>query len=101
MANVSTLVMGDCPPKAYAVGEDSNGAGRVSTRGRGYSVLLRRVLHRRMFHIRLWGGGVCTLSIGFWVGDGRSGTRARGRDRSLVQPRASVDTWQTSERALA
>ncbi len=29
-------------------------------------------------HIRLWGGGVCTLSIGFWVGDGRSGTRARG-----------------------
>ena len=29
-------------------------------------------------HIRLWGGGVCTLSIGFWVGDGRSGTRAQG-----------------------
>ena len=85
-------------PIDYAVGEDINGVGRVSTRG-GYSVRLG-------VDLRLWGRGFdCGVSFSgflFWkVGDGRRpvgqglcsyGSGFPGRPRPGAGPGLSIET---------
>ncbi len=48
--------------------------------------------------VRLWGLGLhCVLPVGFWVGDGRSGTRFQGAGGQPGSAPCSCVTWQTGE----
>ncbi len=49
--------------------------------------------------VGLFGCGVwvCILSVGFWVGDGRSGTQFQGAGGQPGSAPCSCVTWQTSE----